>query len=646
MSRPVCVVRVAAQPPLDARCRLDGKPSVGTYLCERGGVCTSDLTTASFSLSQPLPPSTTRCSQSTDCTVAGYPTCDAGFCTARCDVAQVACGSSGTCAASETCVAGFCGVACVGGGQSTCAAGQTCLGQPAVTTATPCAVSGDCAQYGAGATCPAGVCVVPPQTGLCSAAPSCGAGNACVDGECVTQPACDAAACAARATQLVPPGGKPLGPERFSVVCAGSMCGCADGYSGQVCELTRTDPRCPAGLTGLDCATPTATLDLGWCACGPGWSGANCSVGDAAPASVWCVGDDASQALAAYSAAKTVCALNAESNPAIAAVPVTGPNGRAIPCTLPNVACTADAQCGASRCADGVCVPLECPATALAPRCDAAHPCAPGTTCDPASWTCTAPPTTCVRATDCTDDHACIAGTCRALQCDPALRQCTAAVAPVPLAGGQCDAVMARPADAPVGRLNPQSTTYYRVPLVGEAQPCASTCDDGSVCRTAADCQQGSGCYAAAPCTDGTACRDGMCRATDAAPDRVVLRPNAVANAAPARGRHAARGGHRDDELLQLGAAAAGRARERRAGRGAPGVRRPGVHGGRLRPAGRARPADRAGAAVPAPLLRAVSGRGVHAQARASVPTVPTVPLDQSFVSSWILVACTPQSEP
>lgn len=574
-------------------CPIDNKPRAGAYLCENGGVCGTNPLRAQFSpgaLFPPLNPPMT-CTTSTDCTTAGYPYCDpaGNICTPRCGAPpRTPCGvSDNVCPLPTTCVAGFCGVACTGSstGPPSCGADEICNGVASVQTKTACAVAGDCySVYGSAATCEGNVCQIPAQPGVCT--PTCGAGNVCTNGQCGASIECNATSCAARANEIVKDKklAKPLGPERFGI-CENNTCQCADGYYGGICEITANDARCPAGFTGLDCDFPTSRLELGTCACPDGWTGPTCSVGTSAPADVWCVGNNAGEALAAFDVAKTICAINRDSQPTNAHAAVLDKNGQATLCTTDSISCQTNADCGLSTCnkapptpsctkptdcaggstcdtatgkckvtpcaaqadctggsqcntstgfcetAVGVCDPRVCPgapgATPCTARCDA------GTVCNKDNGTCEVP---CDGQADCAADTACNqkTGTCQAFTCNPNSQQCIPARPIVPLGGGLCTSVMERSADpdALVGAFNRGSKSYTRVPLRNEiGRSCVSTCDDGSVCTTSKDCNSEQQCYPPPPCPAGTKCDGTECRPTSVAPDRLgAVVPNAAAN--------------------------------------------------------------------------------------------------------------------
>jgi hypothetical protein len=546
VGRPLCVVPITAQPPLGTMCPIDNKPRAGAYLCENGGVCGTNPLRAQFppgALFPPLNPPMT-CTTSTDCTTAGYPYCDpagGGVCTSQCGaIPRTPCGASGVCPAGTACVAGFCGVACTGSASGPpCGADEICNGVAPVKTKTACAVAGDCySVYGPTATCEGSVCQIPAQPGVCT--PTCGTGNVCTNGQCGASADCNATSCAARANDMVKDKklAKPLGPERFGI-CDHNMCQCADGYYGGLCEITANDARCPTGFTGFDCKFPTSRLELGTCACPDGWTGPTCATGTSAPADVWCVGSNAGEALAAFDVARTICAINRDSQPTNAHAAVLDSSGQPTLCTTGSVSCQTNADCGLSRCnkvaptAAGVCEPLACPGAPGAKACSATAPCDAGAVCNEKNSTCEVP---CDGPAGCAADTACNreTGTCQAFTCNPGSQQCTPARPPVPLGGGLCTSVMERAADADarVGAFNPGSKSYTRVPLQNEiGRSCASTCDDGSVCKTTKDCNSGQQCYPAPPCPAWTECDGTECRPTSAAPDHLsAVVSNTAAN--------------------------------------------------------------------------------------------------------------------
>jgi len=376
MPPPLCVVRVTPQPALDSLCRLDGSVDKASVLCAHQGECVPLATAGTFSPDL-FPPQPQTCgvpaSPPLACTSGGH----------ECPAAQPVCGVTNVCLSGcavgsyEDCILGTCGQ------KATCSAGACSQAANSILVAQGVVASG--------------------ATPTTSAQFAC---TAAEDPQCTCAPGFWGPLCTLT-TQSNPGGAE----------CTASTPGC-DCVAG-VCAP------CAAGWTGLDCATPTEVLKQGTCACTEGWTGPGCDLGAGAPTEVWCRGDDAAEALAAYKTAQAVCLMNSEFSAQRATIPSTTPP---TPCVDSRVPCVKNTDCpGRSLCsADHQCTPLPCNA---------------GETCAAGAHVCTIP----------LND----------------------------LAGAACDPVMNGASSAPVGALNLSSSRMHRVPIDGAPEGRALTLRNG-----------------------------------------------------------------------------------------------------------------------------------------------------------------------
>ncbi len=262
-------------------------------------------------------------------------------------------------------------------GDTTCTANTVCT---EIGCLTQCKADAECAK---GLVCKSGLCSPPtgtktPEALVCADTADCtklGAGALCVDGKCVTAPACTGAECTCK----------------YSSECGDGRL-CVDGKCAVACGAGA--PACP---TGYSCG------DKGFCVaaaptCGPDANGATCKTGEK------CV-----EGHCAPQCTTNETCLDGSGKPDPTQVCV---GGACVPDTRTDPKCTGDTQCaaGTQKCVNGFCR-YTCTDDASCMSIDARIGTCAATekicrSADEVAATCTA-------KADCAADKSCVDGQCK-----------------------------------------------------------------------------------------------------------------------------------------------------------------------------------------------------------------------------------------